>query len=80
MMDELSLSRQEMNIYCRYLTGQNADTQCLSLFEQAIQHEETILNDAEINLLRFMINNTWSIGLIDSALGLFNSKHRFASA
>lgn len=75
-MDELSLSRQEMNIYCKYLTGQNADSQCLLLFERAIQHEETILNDAEINLLQFMIGNTWSIGFIDSALGLFNPKHR----
>jgi hypothetical protein len=75
-MNELSLSRQEMTIYCRYLTGKNPDEQSLSLFERAIQHEETILVDDEIKLLQFMISNTWSIGLIDSALGLFNSGHR----
>lgn len=75
-MDELSLSRQEMIIYSGYLTGKIADEQSLSLFEKAIQHEETVLNDTEINLLLFMIRNTWSIGCIDSALGLFNQKHR----
>jgi hypothetical protein len=75
-MDENSLSRQEINIYCKYLTGKAADEQSLSLFARAIQHEETILNDNEINLLQFMIRNTWSVGLIDSALGLFRPKHR----
>ncbi len=75
-MDELTLSRQEMIVYCRYLTGQTADSQSLSLFERAIQHEETTLNDVEIKLLQFMISNTWSVGFIDSALGLFNPKHR----
>lgn len=75
-MNELSLSRQEMTIYCRYLTGKSADEQSLSLFQKAIQHEETILADNEVRLLQFMIRNTWSIGLVDSALGLFNSNHR----
>jgi hypothetical protein len=75
-MDELTLSRQEMIVYCKYLTGKSADNQSLSLFERAIQHEETILNDAEIKLLQFIISNTWCIGFIDSALGLFNPKHR----
>ena len=75
-MDEISLSRQEMNIYCRYLTGLTADEQSLSLFENAIQHEATTLNEKEINLLQFMIGNNWSIGLVDSALGLFNANHR----
>ena len=65
-----------MNIYCRYLTGLNADEQSMALFARAIEHEETTLNDKEINLLQFMIRNTWSIGLVDSALGLFNSNHR----
>ena len=76
VMDELSLSRQEMSIYCRYLTGLNADEQCITLFERTIQHEEAILNEAEVKLLQFMIANTWCIGFIDSALGLFNPKHR----
>ena len=65
-----------MIVYCKYLTGKQADAQSLSLFDRAIQHEETTLNDAEIRLLQFMINNSWSVGLIDSALGLFNPKHR----
>ena len=76
VIDELSLSRQEMSIYCRYLTGISPDEQCLALFVRAIQHEEAILNDAEVKLLQFMIANTWCIGFIDSALGLFNPKHR----
>ena len=65
-----------MTIYCKYLTDKDADEQSLSLFCKAIQHEETILNDTEVRLLQFMIRNTWSIGFIDSALGLFNSGHR----
>ena len=75
-MNELSLSRHEMAVYCKYLTGKNPDEQSISLFERAIQHEETVLVDDEVNLLQFMIRNTWSIGLIDSALCLFNSGHR----
>jgi hypothetical protein len=75
-MDEVSLSRQEMSVYCKYLTGINADEQSLALFQRAIQHEETILNDEEIKLLQFMIGNPFSVGMIDSALGLFRPKHR----
>ena len=75
-MDEVSLSRQEMTVYCKYLTGISADEQSLALFHRAIQHEETILNDEEIKLLQFMIRHPFSVGLIDSALGLFKPKHR----
>jgi len=74
-MDEISLSRQEMGIYCKYLTGLDADEQCLLLFYRAIQHEETVLNDAEIKKLQFIIRNPGSMGLIDSALGMFNPEH-----
>ncbi len=76
MTDEISLSKSEMNLYCNYLTGNNADEQSLQLFKRAIQHEETILNKQEINLLQFIINNPWVMGFIDSALGLFKPKHR----
>jgi hypothetical protein len=75
-MDEVYLSRQEMSVYCKYLTGINADEQSLALFQRAIQHEETILNDEEIKLLQFMIRNPFSVGMVDSALGLFRPKHR----
>jgi len=75
-MNEFPLSRQEMTIYCRYLTGKNPDEQSLALFERAIEHEETILVDDEVRLVQFMISNTWSIGFVDSALGLFNPNHR----
>ena len=74
-MDEISLSRQEMSIYCKYLTGMDADEQCLSLFQKAIQHEETTLNDHDLKLLQFTIRNPFTIGLIDSALGLFKPEH-----
>ena len=56
-VDENSLRRQEINIYCKYLTGKEADEQSLSLFQRAIQHEETILNDEGTSLLQFMISN-----------------------
>jgi hypothetical protein len=74
-MDEISLSRQEMSIYCKYLTGLNADEQCLALFYRAIQHEETVLNDSEIKLLQLIIRNPSAMGLIDSALGMFDPGH-----
>jgi len=75
-MDENSLSGQEIDIYCKYLTGKNADEQSMLLFKRAIQHEETILDEKEIRLLQFMIRNTFNVGLIDSALGLFKPKHK----
>ncbi len=75
-MDENSLSRQEINIYCKYLTGKEADEQSLALFQRAIQHEEAILTEKEIRLLQFMIEYSFTIGPIDSALGLFNAKHK----
>lgn len=75
-MSELLLSRLEMNCYARYLLNQSADEQSLSLFERAIQHEATILTEKEERLLQFMLNNTWSVPLIDAATGLFSPKHK----
>lgn len=75
-MSEFSISRQEMNCYTNYLLGKNADEQSLSLFERAIKQEATILNEQEERLLRFMLNNSWSITLLDAAFGMFLPKHK----
>ena len=75
-MDENSLSSAEISIYCKYLTGQEVDEQSRALFQRAIQHEETVLNEKELRLLQFIIRNPFTIGLIDSSLGLFRPKHR----
>lgn len=75
-MSELQLSRMEMNCYCHYLLNKNADEQSLALFERAILHEATILTAKEENLLRFMLNNTWSVSLVDAAMGLFSHNHK----
>ncbi len=75
-MSELLLSRMEMNCYARYLLNQQADEQSLALFERAIQHEATILTTKEESLLQFMLNNSWSVSLIDAATGLFSPKHK----
>lgn len=75
-MSELQLSRREMNCYCLYLLNQSADEQSLTLFERAILHEATILTEKEEQLLKFMLNNSWSVPLLDAATGLFSSKHK----
>lgn len=75
-MSEFSISRQEMNCYTNYLLGKNADEQSLSLFERAIKQEATILNSEEEKLLRFMLNNSWSVTLFDAAFGMFLPKHK----
>lgn len=75
-MNELSLARMEMNAFCNYLLGKNADENSLRLFEAAIQHEATQLNEKEIRLLEFMLSNRWTIGYIDAAMGIFYHNHR----
>ena len=75
-MSEFSISRQEMNCYTNYLLGKNADEQSLSLFERAIKQEATILNEEEERLLRFILNNSWTVTLLDAAFGMFLPKHK----
>lgn len=75
-MRENDLSRQEMDCYCRYLLGKEADEQSLNLFARAICHEEATLAPDEIKLLSFMLKNRWSVSLIDAALGMFHPHHR----
>lgn len=75
-MNEKDLSRKEMDGYCRYLLGKEADEQSLNLFTRAIQHEETTPNPDEIKLIEFILKNHWSISLIDAALGVFYPLHR----
>ena len=75
MTDENDLSRQEMSIYCKYLTGKEADSQSIALFQRAIKHEEVKLDEPSIKLLQFIIRNQFTIGSIDSALGLFQPSH-----
>ena len=65
-----------MNLYCKYLIGKNADEQSLALFERAIQHEETVLDNHELKLLIFILKNPWSLGFVDSAMGLFDAEHK----
>ena len=75
MTDENDLSRQEMSIYCKYLTGKEADEQSILLFQSAVRQQKIALNEDDIKLLQFIIRNQFTIGAIDSALGLFKPEH-----
>ena len=76
MADELSLSKDEIDLYCWHLTGKNADEKSKELFARAILHEATVLNTAEVRLLEFILKNRWSVACVDAALGMFHPKHK----
>jgi hypothetical protein len=64
-----------MNLYCRYLTGKDADEKSAELFDRAIQGNPEQLGGEE-KLIRFLIENRWSLGCVDAALGFFLPRHR----
>ena len=68
-------ARHEMDIYCQYLVGQKADEHSLLIFERAILQHKADLSAAEQQLLQFMINHTWTVGLVDAAVGMFHPNH-----
>lgn len=68
-------SRIEMQCYCNYLLGKEADEHSLGLFEKAAKQDTMQLLPADEKLLNFVIENTWALGMVDAALGLFYPKH-----
>ncbi len=68
-------ARHEMDIYCQYVVGQKADEHSLQLFERAILQHKADLSVSEQQLLLFMINHPYSVGLVDASVGMFHPNH-----
>ena len=68
-------SRAELNCYCQYLLGKEADEQSIMLFEKASQQSASILSTATEKIIAFMIQHPSSVSFIDAAIGLFYPKH-----
>ncbi len=68
-------ARHEMDIYCQYLVGRQADEHSLALFEKAILQHKADLSPTEQHLLLFMINHPSSVRFIDAAVGMFHPNH-----
>ncbi len=65
----------EMDLYCRYLTGNLADALSQALFPRGVDRGLVQLGSGEEKVRQFILRNPWSVGSIDAALGLFVPKH-----
>lgn len=64
-----------MKLYCRYITGLEADAHSVNLFAHAIAQHKADLTTSEAALLQVMLQYPRSIPFIDAALGLFYAEH-----
>ena len=72
---DLSPRHREIDLYCRYLTGQPADEKSQLLFTRAVELGVAPLELRGENILRFLLNNEWCFGCVDAALGVFLPQH-----
>ena len=63
--------RSEAEIFGKYLIGQKPDELSIGLYERAMTKMSWSTNRKEEKLLRFVLKNNWSLGMIDSGLALF---------
>ncbi|HLG04007.1 MAG TPA: hypothetical protein VI731_10465 [Bacteroidia bacterium] len=68
-------AKREAEIFGAYLLGEPPNAKSVSLYEAATRIKPLILDAREEKLLRFLLNNSWSAGMIDSALGFFDRKN-----
>jgi hypothetical protein len=70
-MGDLSLM-QEAEIFGQYLLKRAPGEAAKTLYSQAISSTSVTIEINDQKLLRFVLHNTWSIGLVDSGLALLN--------
>src|SRR5687768_6123484 len=63
--------RQEALVFGKYLVGQVPDEHSIGLYSDAMKKAPVPLSVKEQRLVRFMVRNKWSVGLVDAALAMF---------
>ena len=64
--------RREANIFGRYILKKQPNDYCIFLYEQAMQRLNISLDSKEKRILKFILKNIWSIGMIDASLAMFD--------
>ena len=63
--------KTEVELFGKYLIGQKPDSFSVELYERAMNKMNLNSDRKEEKLLRFVLKNEWSLGMIDSGLALF---------
>lgn len=70
-MDDFA-PEHEAEIFGRYLLGVSPNHTVKNLYIRAIQATSPTITAGDKKLLRFVLKNNWSIGLVDSGLAFLN--------
>ncbi len=65
-------ARREANLISKYLIGCEVNEKEIELYSTAMKKLEVNLNEREIKIWNFILNNAWSLGSLDAVLAFKN--------